>query len=104
LPNSGQFLVMTPTRFTADLRPGAVDAVNATAIGTVLNGAPSDAKHWLSFARSERCAPNSETLTLAVMRAASGQPYPWAEVDRKYVIRPPLDYSLAYPVALADPD
>ncbi len=34
----------------------------------------------------------------------SGQPYPWAEFDRKYVIRPPLDYGLAYPVALTDPN
>ncbi len=33
----------------------------------------------------------------------SGQPYPWAEFDRKYVVRPPLDYGLSYPVALKDP-
>jgi 2,4-dienoyl-CoA reductase-like NADH-dependent reductase (Old Yellow Enzyme family) len=34
----------------------------------------------------------------------SGVPYPWAEFDRKYVIRPPLDYALAYPVAIDDPN
>jgi 2,4-dienoyl-CoA reductase-like NADH-dependent reductase (Old Yellow Enzyme family) len=33
----------------------------------------------------------------------SGAPYPWADFDRKYVIRPPLDYGLAYPMALNDP-
>lgn len=33
----------------------------------------------------------------------SGQPYNWLPFDRKYVIRPPLDYGLAYPVALEDP-
>jgi 2,4-dienoyl-CoA reductase-like NADH-dependent reductase (Old Yellow Enzyme family) len=33
----------------------------------------------------------------------SGAPYPWADFDRKYVIRPPLDYGLAYPMALEDP-
>jgi N-ethylmaleimide reductase len=33
----------------------------------------------------------------------SGAAYPWADFDRKYVIRPPLDYSLAYPMALEDP-
>ena len=33
----------------------------------------------------------------------SGAPYPWAEFDRKYVIRPPLDYGLAYPAGLEDP-
>lgn len=34
----------------------------------------------------------------------SGAPYPWAEFDRKYVIRPPLDYGLAYPAGLEDPN
>ena len=33
----------------------------------------------------------------------SGQPYPWSGFDRKYVIRPPLDYAHAYPLGLADP-
>lgn len=33
----------------------------------------------------------------------SGQPYPWSDFDRKYVIRPPLDFALAYPLGLADP-
>lgn len=33
----------------------------------------------------------------------SGAPYAWAEFDRKYVIRPPLDYGLAYPTRLEDP-
>jgi 2,4-dienoyl-CoA reductase-like NADH-dependent reductase (Old Yellow Enzyme family) len=34
----------------------------------------------------------------------SGVPYPWADFDRKYVIRPPLDYGLAYPMAINDPN
>ncbi len=33
----------------------------------------------------------------------SGVAYDWLPFDRKYVIRPPLDYGLAYPVALEDP-
>lgn len=33
----------------------------------------------------------------------SGVPYPWADFDRKYVIRPPVDYGLAYPTVLTDP-
>ena len=33
----------------------------------------------------------------------SGQPYPWSDFDRKYVIRPPLDYAHAYPLGLTDP-
>jgi 2,4-dienoyl-CoA reductase-like NADH-dependent reductase (Old Yellow Enzyme family) len=33
----------------------------------------------------------------------TGQPYPWSDFDRKYVIRPPLDYAHAYPLGLADP-
>ncbi len=33
----------------------------------------------------------------------SGAPYPWAPFDRKYVVRPPVDYALAYPVSLDDP-
>ena len=34
----------------------------------------------------------------------SGTQYPFAEFDRKYVVRPPLDYALAYPMALTDPN
>lgn len=34
----------------------------------------------------------------------SGVPYDWAPFDRKYVIRPPLDYAIAYPMALRDPN
>lgn len=33
----------------------------------------------------------------------SGVPYNWLPFDRKYVVRPPLDYGHAYPVALVDP-
>lgn len=33
----------------------------------------------------------------------SGMSYRWAEFDRKYVIRPPLDYAIDYPMALTDP-
>ena len=33
----------------------------------------------------------------------SGHPHPWAEFDRKYVVRPPLDYGFAYPLGLEDP-
>lgn len=33
----------------------------------------------------------------------SGQPYNWLPFDRKYVIRPSLDYGIAYPTALQDP-
>ncbi len=33
----------------------------------------------------------------------SGADYKWLPFDRKYVIRPPLDYGIAYPVALEDP-
>lgn len=33
----------------------------------------------------------------------SGVDYTWLPFDRKYVIRPALDYGLAYPVALEDP-
>ena len=34
----------------------------------------------------------------------SGAPYEWADFDRKYVIRPAIDYSIAYPLALTDPN
>jgi N-ethylmaleimide reductase len=33
----------------------------------------------------------------------SGRPYPWSDFDRKYVVRPPLDYAHAYPLGLTDP-
>ena len=33
----------------------------------------------------------------------SGAPYDWGPFDRKYVVRPPLDYGIAYPMALTDP-
>jgi N-ethylmaleimide reductase len=33
----------------------------------------------------------------------SGQPYNWLPFDRKYVVRPSLDYGIAYPLALQDP-
>ena len=33
----------------------------------------------------------------------SGMPYDWLPFDRKYVIRPPLDYGISYPLALSDP-
>ncbi len=33
----------------------------------------------------------------------SGVPYDWATFDRKYVVRPPLDYGIAYPLGLTDP-
>lgn len=33
----------------------------------------------------------------------SGQPYDWLPFDRKYVIQPPLDFGLAYPMGLQDP-
>ncbi|MBC7477008.1 MAG: NADH:flavin oxidoreductase [Pseudorhodobacter sp.] len=34
----------------------------------------------------------------------SGASYDWAPFDRKYVVRPPLDYGIAYPLALTDPN
>ncbi len=33
----------------------------------------------------------------------SGEPYNWLAFDRKYVVQPPLDYAIAYPVELKDP-
>jgi N-ethylmaleimide reductase len=33
----------------------------------------------------------------------SGVPYNWLPFDRKYVVRPSLDYGIAYPTALHDP-
>ncbi|MBI1169829.1 NADH:flavin oxidoreductase [bacterium] len=34
----------------------------------------------------------------------SGQPYDWLPFDRKYVIQPPLDFGLHYPMGLEDPE
>jgi len=34
----------------------------------------------------------------------SGVEYPWLPFDRKYVIQPPLDFGLAYPMGLVDPE
>ena len=34
----------------------------------------------------------------------SGEGYPWTEFDRKYVVRPPLDYGLFYPPEYPAPD
>lgn len=34
----------------------------------------------------------------------SGVDYPWLPFDRKYVIQPPLDFGLAYPTGLVDPE
>lgn len=34
----------------------------------------------------------------------SGVDYPWLPFDRKYVIQPPLDFGLAYPMGLVDPE
>ena len=34
----------------------------------------------------------------------SGAAYPWLDFDRKYVIQPPLDFGLAYPMGLVDPE
>src|SRR3984893_14244860 len=65
--------------------------------------------------RAEMAVTNGAAAILAIGRpifaqpdwpyiVRSGVPYPWAEFDRKYVIRPPLDYALAYPVAIDDPN
>jgi hypothetical protein len=34
----------------------------------------------------------------------AGAAYDWLPFDRKYVIRPSLDYGIAYPAALEDPN
>ncbi len=34
----------------------------------------------------------------------SGEPYPWIAFDRKYVIKPPVDYAHGYPFDLQTPD
>ncbi|MFN7224406.1 MAG: alkene reductase [Paracoccaceae bacterium] len=34
----------------------------------------------------------------------SGVDYPWLPFDRKYVVQPPLDLALAYPMGLVDPE
>lgn len=34
----------------------------------------------------------------------SGVDYPWLPFDRKYVIQPPLDFGIAYPMGLVDPE
>ncbi|MDO8882065.1 MAG: hypothetical protein U0934_00780 [Pseudotabrizicola sp.] len=34
----------------------------------------------------------------------SGVDYPWLPFDRKYVVQPPLDLGLAYPMGLVDPE
>ncbi|MHA1565314.1 MAG: oxidoreductase [Alphaproteobacteria bacterium] len=34
----------------------------------------------------------------------AGEPYNWAEFDRKYVVKPPYDYTLGYPLNLVAPD
>ena len=50
--------------------------------------------------------PQADTAisTSAAGIVSSGHLNPWTEFDRKYLIWPPLDCSLAYPVAPKDLD
>lgn len=81
---------------------------DASGIAMITNGGIADG------AEAEACLTSGGGDMVAIGRqsfthpdwpyiVASGLPYDWLSFDRKYVIKPSLDYGIAYPVALADP-
>ena len=80
----------------------------ASGIPVITNGGIADG------AEAEACLQEGGGDMVAVGRQSfthpdwpyivrSGQRYNWLPFDRKYVIRPGLDYGIAYPTALQDP-
>ncbi len=80
----------------------------ASGIPVITNGGIADG------AEAEACLKEAGGDMVAIGRQSfthpdwpyivrSGQPYNWLPFDRKYVIRPALDYGIAYPTALQDP-
>ncbi len=47
--------------------------------------------------------PDVFPILFSPFRLARYAACPWADFDRKYVIRPPVDSAIAYSTALADP-
>lgn len=80
----------------------------ASGIPMITNGGIADgaeAEACLNEAGGDMVAIGRQSLTHPdwpyIVR--SGAPYNWLPFDRKYVIRPTLDYGIAYPTALHDP-
>jgi N-ethylmaleimide reductase len=81
----------------------------ATGLPVITNGGVTDG------AEAEDCLKSGGGDMVAIGRPSfahpdwpyivrSGMPYPWLDFDRKYVIQPPLDYAIAYPLGLNDPN
>ena len=81
----------------------------ASGLPVIANGGIADG------AQAEEALTNGAADMVAIGRPIFAQPdwpyiirsgaaYDWAPFDRKYVIRPPLDYGIAYPLALTDPN
>jgi len=82
---------------------------NASGLAMIVNGGIEDG------AKAEKALTRGAADFVAIGRplfaqpdwpyiVRSGQPYPWAEFDRKYVVQPPLDWRWAYPVPPKVPD
>jgi N-ethylmaleimide reductase len=81
----------------------------ASGIPVITNGGIADG------AEAEACLKSGGGDMVAIGRQSftrpdwpymvhSGAAYNWLPFDRKYVIRPSLDYGIAYPAALEDPN
>jgi 2,4-dienoyl-CoA reductase-like NADH-dependent reductase (Old Yellow Enzyme family) len=95
-------------RQTDDPTPMPVALRQASGLPMIANGGIADGT------QAESALTNGAADMVAIGRpifaqpdwpyiVRSGAPYDWAQFDRKYVVRPPLDYGIAYPLALTDP-
>lgn len=95
-------------RDDADKTPMPTVLRKASGMAMITNGGIADG------AQAEAALKNKAADVVAIGRpifahpdwpyiVRSGQPYAWSEFDRKYVVRPPLDYGHAYPLGLVDP-
>jgi N-ethylmaleimide reductase len=91
-----------------DKTPMSTVIRKASGIPVITNGGIADG------AEAEACLKEGGGDMVAIGRQSfthpdwpyivrSGVPYNWLPFDRKYVIRPSLDYGIAYPTALQDP-
>ena len=81
---------------------------SASGLPTVVNGGIADgpeAATCLASGTGDMVAVGRLGLTHpdGPFIVRSGAEYDWLPFDRKYVVRPALDYGIAYPVALTDP-
>ncbi len=96
-------------RDPSDSTPMPVVLARASGKPVIINGGIADGKD------AEEALTSGAGALVAVGRPLfaqpdwphiirSGEPYPWAPFDRKYVIKPPYDYEHGYPVGLPNVD